>query len=226
MAKTYFRQYIDDLNKIAKMYRAKHDLASVKVEKARQKNSQVQNDRASSADKRMVSAAALREAEREHKRDMEEIEAGAEGEIKALRKNFEQHLTEFFTAKPEKIDQAAVSLLASGIMRASDLAALANQHANNPTMLRLISAQAQKLNEGKSSGVFDHEAAVLQNRIEDFCSSHERRELFDAAAKVVLCSVDKNEYRAGTFQREWDDRFYSDIKSKMTNLESFSVEEG
>ena len=226
MGKTYFHQYIDDLDKIAKQYRVKHDLASVRVEKARQKNSQVQNDRASSADKRMVSAAALREAEREHKRDMEEIEAGADREIKALRKNFEQHMAEFFTAKPEKIDQAAVSLMASGIMKASDLEALANQHANNPTMLRLISSHAHAMNEGKGTDLIDRRASVLHGIIERFCATKERLDLFDTAAKVVLMSVDRDEYRAGAFQREWDGGVYSNIKAHMTRMESFVFGEG
>lgn len=226
MGKVYFHQFIDDLDKIAKNYRVKHDLASAALETAKQKNDRVQKDRTSSADKRLVHAAAYREAEREHKRAMAEIESGAEREIKAVRKNFEQHMAEFFTARPEKIDQAAVSLMASGIMTASDLAALANQHGNNPTMLRLISAHANKINEGKSGGLIDHRASALRGNIERFCGTKDRLELFDTAARVVLWSVDRSASRAETFQAEWDSRFYHDLKAQMTSMESFATKEG
>ena len=224
--KSYFYQHIDDLDKIAKQYREKHDIASARLETAKQKFDRVKADRTSSEDKRLIAQAELREAKAEHKRAMEEISTGIDREIGALRKNFETHMMEFFAARPEKVDQAAVSLMASGIMTASDLAVLANQHAGNPTMLRLIADHVQKMNEGRSAALMDRDAEAVRAKIVRFCSTKERMMVFASAEQVVRYSVDDRYGRAGVFQKEWDTKFYPSVKQQMIEMDSFSAMEG
>ena len=68
MAKTYFSQYIDDVDKITREAINKHDMASIALADARTRKEKAQANREYSHDKKVVEAAAYREAESDYKK--------------------------------------------------------------------------------------------------------------------------------------------------------------
>ena len=148
MANTYFTQYIDDINRIIREARNKHDMASVALENARKRNEKAQSNREYSADKKMVEAVQFREAEAEYRKSVRNLQDETAATFKALRQSLVKHIAEYTTADPGKVDQNAVVLLNSGAMRDSDLVAMANQNWNNPTMLKLIAGNAGYFQHG------------------------------------------------------------------------------
>ena len=49
-----------------------------------------------------------------------------------------------YTANPDAIDPNAVELLKTGVLGAYDFCSLADKHADNPTMLRIIEKYAKE----------------------------------------------------------------------------------
>lgn len=218
MAKTYFSQYIDDVDKIIKETVHKHDMASIALADARTRNEKAQANREYSRDKKAVEAAAYREAEADHRKSLRSLQDETRATFKALRQSLEKHIAEYTAADPEKVDQNAVVLLNSGVMRDTDLVAMANKYWNNPTMLKLIAGEAEKnLTDSKT-------ARILAVEIAQYISPVSRLKNFDDAVDVAMRTIQDNERIAAVFQKEWAERFYPAIKGNMSALDSFAVE--
>lgn len=218
MAKTYFSQYIDDINRIIKEARNKHDMASIALESARKRNESAKGNREFSPDRKMVEAAQFREAEAEYKKAMESIQAEADAAFKTLRQSLAKHIAEYTAADPGKVDQSAVMLLNSGVMMDSDLVALANKYWNNPTMLKLVAGQAEKM-------LTDSKAArYLAQGIAKYLSPESRLRVFDDAVSIAKRTIDSRESLAGVFQKRWDEEFYPGLRDCMAELDGFKME--
>ena len=218
MAKTYFSQYIDDVDKIIKEAVHKHDMASIALADARTRNEKAQANREYSRDKKTVEAAAYREAERDYKKEVESIQIDMEKSFKALRQSLVKHIAQYTAADPEKVDQNAVMLLSSGAMRDTDLVAMANKYWNNPTMLKLIAGEAEKNPTDSKT------ARILAVEIAQYISPVSRLKNFDDAVDVAMRTIQDNERIAAVFQKEWGERFYPAIKDNMSALDGFRVE--
>ena len=72
-----------------------------------------------------------------------------EKRVKELRDQFTVYLDEHYAASPDKLDAATMQLLNSGICTAAELARLAERHADNPTMLRIVGSYAKQKKEEK-----------------------------------------------------------------------------
>lgn len=218
MAKTYFSQYIDDINKIIKAAINKHDMASIALADARQRNANAQANPEYSRDKKIVEAAAFREAEAEYRKSIEAIQNEADAAFKALRMSLAKHIAEYIAADPGKVDQSAVMLLNSGSMRDTDLVALANKYWNNPTMLKLVAGAAEKnLTDSKI-------ARHLAVKIAEYVSPDARLRAYDDTVSIAKRTIQESETTAATFQRMWDEELYGSAKNNMASLDSFSVE--
>lgn len=219
MAKTYFSQYIDDLNKIIKDAREKHDMESIQRENARKDYEKVNFDRSASADKKVVAAAAFREAETAYRVNLESLQRETERELKTLRGSFEKCIAEYTTADPDHLDQSAVMLLNSGAMKDTDLLALANKYATNPTMLKMVSGCADKMLDKSKV------ARIMVMQINNYLSPTYRLRLFDDAVSIAMRTIDRNESRSGAFQKSWDENYYPAIRKDMAATEEFHLGE-
>lgn len=218
MAKTYFSQYIDDIDKIIKEAVNKHDMASIALANARKRNEKAQANRDYSHDKKTVKAAMFREAEADYKKEVVAIQDDMETSFKALRLSLVKHIAEYTAADPGKVDQSAVMLLNSGSMRDTDLVALANKYWNNPTMLKLVASAAEKnLTDSKT-------ARVLALKIAEYISPDTRLRVFDSAVDAAKRTVNHSESYSASFQKFWANEAYNALKTDMSRLDTFSME--
>lgn len=218
MAKTYFSQYIDDIDKIIKEAVNKHDMASIALANARKRNEKAQTNRDYSHDKKTVEAAMYREAEADYKKEVVAIQNDMETSFKALRLSLAKHIAEYTAADPGKVDQSAVMLLNSGSMRDTDLVALANKYWNNPTMLKLVASAAEKnLTDSKT-------ARYLALKIAEYISPDTRLRVFDSAVDTAKRTVNHSESYSASFQKFWAGEAYNALKADMSRLDTFSME--
>lgn len=218
MAKTYFSQYIDDIDKIIKKAVNKHDMASIALANARKRNEKAKANRDYSHDKKTVEAAMFREAEADYKKEVVAIQDDMEASFKALRLSLVKHIAEYTAADPDKVDQSAVMLLNSGSMRDTDLVALANKYWNNPTMLKLVAGAAEKnLTDSKI-------ARTLAVEISNYISPATRLQVFDSAVNAAKRTVNNSEEYSASFQKFWADKGYNALKADMSRLDTFSME--
>lgn len=167
--------------------------------------------------KRDIARGELRLAEDARWREYQDLLSDHTQKVKELREQFAAYLDEFYASSPDALDAATMQLLGSGICTASDLARLAERHAANPTMLRIVGEYARKLREG----------GKLSRDAEEICFSvmHSAaaakdgsRELsiFDSAADVAGYGLDKNythATRMDTHVSEWFAAYAEQIKN-------------
>lgn len=218
MGNTYFKQYINDIDRIIKEAREKHDMASVRLENARQRNDEAKANREYSVEKKAVAAAQYAEEQSEYRKNIKLIQTDTETAFKELRQTLEKHIAEYTAADPGKVDQSAVMLLNSGAMSDTDLAALANKYWNNPTMLKLIKGQADQMMRDSRT------ARLLSMNIAKYISPRSRLEVFDAAVDIARRTIHENGKAAGVFQKRWDEEFFPGLRDNMAALDGFKME--
>lgn len=95
-------------------------------------------------------------AEDDTRKEVAAIQDDFSAKVRELREQFESYLDEHYSASPDKLDTATMQLLNSGICTASELARLAERHKDNPTMLRMVAAQAEKITDERNQSRADY----------------------------------------------------------------------
>lgn len=126
-------------------------------------------------------------------RSFQEAESAHNEKVAMLRNEFAAHLERYYAADPGKVDNATMQLLSTGICTAKELAALAERHKGNPTMVRIIGSHAEKALDEKRVPTEDR--AILGN-VRDFAKAFRdgSRELeaFDNATRVIKNGIAKD----------------------------------
>ena len=139
-------------------------------------------------------------------------------EVKELRGQFAAFLDEHYSASPEKLDNATLALLNSGICSASELARLAERHANNPTMLRMVSAQAKKIQNKKMQSEKDYELCFMVRNVADTVKNGDRElAVFDSAAGACERGLQIDARTAGRMHNHITG-WFADYKTQIENL--------
>ena len=140
-----------------------------------------------------------------------------EKRVKELRDQFTAYLDEHYAASPDKLDAATMQLLSSGICKASDLARLADRHADNPTMLRIIGNHAAHLKEDKNTTDGD-KFICLKVKAAAAAAKDGSRELaiFDSAVSAAAYGLGKDYEHAARMHShipEWLEGFGEQIQN-------------
>lgn len=149
--------------------------------------------------------------------DYRNMIADHEKRVKELRDQFTAYLDEHYAASPDKLDAATMQLLSSGICKASDLARLADRHADNPTMLRIIGNHAAQLKEDKNTTDVD-KFICLKVKAAAAATKDGSRELaiFDSAVSAAAYGLGKDYERAARMHShipEWLEGFGEQIQN-------------
>lgn len=130
----------------------------------------------------------------EYKRNVEELQRRTQEEIRAVQSEYEKHVTDFYAANGNRLDDAAVRLLNSGIkLTDAEIDRLVEQSRSNPTMLRLISDHCEKMG-------IDNQNARVYGSIARKAGSDER-EAFKVIADMVEKAVSENEVTADIWSK-------------------------
>lgn len=86
------------------------------------------------------------DSQEKYKNSVKELQGRTQEEIQAVQTEYEKHVTDFYAANGNRLDDAAVRLLNSGIkLTDAEIDGMIEQNRSNPTMLRLISDHCEKL---------------------------------------------------------------------------------
>lgn len=92
------------------------------------------------------------DAQEEYKKSVLELQKRTQEEIQAVQAEYEKHVTDFYSVNGNRLDDAAVRLLNSGIkLTDAEINGMVDQNKSNPTMLRLISDHCEKQGIGNQS---------------------------------------------------------------------------
>jgi hypothetical protein len=180
------------------------------VEAAREEYRKINSDRTKSPGQKQVALEQKDAAERTYRESVPQAVENNKRAVAAIRKELAAVNADFVTAKAADVDASTLALLNSGVLNINDLASLAKQFASNPTMLRLIGAQAEKV-EGPNN---------LSVAIEQFCSPETRMNTFDVFARQATYS---DPLFAEVYNAYWAEKDCDRATARMQALESFEL---
>lgn len=134
------------------------------------------------------------DAQEEYKRSISELQRRTWEEVEAVQAEYEKHVTDFYAANGNRLDEAAVRLLNSGIkLTEQEINGLVEQNRSNPTMLRLISDHCEKMEiENRNARVYGSLARK---------AGADEREAFKVIADMVEKAVSENEVTADIWSK-------------------------
>lgn len=135
------------------------------------------------------------DAQEEYKNGIWALQQRTKEEIKAVQDEYEKHVADFYAANGNRLDDAAVRLLNSGIkLTDAEIDGMVGKSRSNPTMLRLISDHCDKQGIGnKSARIFGSLARK---------NGADEREAFKVVADMVKKAVSENETTSGIWAAE------------------------
>lgn len=220
------RDFIKALQDIYYESRAAYDALQLKVDTAEKRMNKAYEDmRDPACENRTLAEGRYDVAKGEYKMldfarigEFRKMQADHESKVKELREKFAAYLDEHYAASPDKLDAATMQLLSTGICKASDLARLADRHADNPTMLRIIGNHAAQLKESKDTSDGD-KVICTKVKAAAAAAKDSSRELaiFDSAVSVAARGLHKD-YRHATNMHKHIPGWLEGFGEKIQNL--------
>lgn len=134
------------------------------------------------------------DAQEEYKESVAELQRRTKEEIQAVQAEYEKHVTDFYSANGNRLDEAAVRLLNSGIkLTETEIDGMVSQNTGNPTMLRLVSDHCEKM------GIENQNARVYGSLARK--AGADEREAFKVIADMVEKAVSENEVTADIWSK-------------------------
>ena len=126
------------------------------------------------------------DAQEKYKNSVKELQGRTQEEIQAVQAEYEKHVTDFYSANGNRLDDAAVRLLNSEIkLTDAEIDGMVDQNRSNPTMLRLISDHCEK--QGIVNKAAREYGWITRK------SGTDEREAFNTVANMVRNAVSKDE---------------------------------
>ena len=215
--------FIDALRDIFAESKTEYDVLQNKVTIAEAKMNLAREEmRGSGNDGQMaqlrfdVAQSEFKLAESARRSEYKAMISGHETKVKELRERFAAFLDAHYAVSPDRLDANTMALLNAGICTAADLARLADRHANNPTMLRILGARAKEVRAGKISDA-DRAACLAVMAAADAAKDGSRElAIFDSAVSAATYGL-AEDYRHATNMAKhipgWFDSFCDQIKN-------------
>jgi hypothetical protein len=135
------------------------------------------------------------DAQEEYKNSIKELQRRTQEEIQAVQAEYEKHVTDFYAANGNRLDDSMVRLLNSGIkLTDAEISNMVGQNMSNPTMLRLISDHCEKM------GIENQNAMVFGSLARK--AGSDEREAFKTIADMVEKAVSENETTSSVWSKE------------------------
>lgn len=194
--------YLNALHDVYAESRAAYDEAANKLEKVREFYETCESDyKKDSSPYNLsmldVAKAKLNIAQDEYRAAYKELNADYTSKRNALRTEFEEYLSDHYSASPDKLDGATMQLLSTGICTAADLSRLATRHKDNPTMLRIIGSHAKKMYKDPHLSDDDSRILAAVQNVANKATGKEEMDIFKAAEVSLAYGIGDN-YRVAT----------------------------
>jgi hypothetical protein len=219
--------FIDALKDIYNESRANYDSLQTNVEKARAKMERAQQDTQDPNKNHQIAEAKYFIAKGEYQLAEDEARSGYykmeedhNAKVKELREQFAAYLADHYSATPDKLDNATMALLNSGICTPSELGRLIERHKDNHTMLRIVGNYARNMREEKKNSL-SHGDQVICSSVAHAANLAKdgSRELaiFDSAVSAAAYGLGR-EYEHATRMHGHVSGWLDDFKNQIANL--------
>ena len=209
-----FTGYIKDLQEIHKKAAAERQRIQSEYDTASEAWREVQKDATLSDYGKTAGKMKWLEAEQSYKDSIAALKSATNEDIANIRKEFDEHIEDFYSANGDRLDDGTVRLLNSGIkLSDKEIDRLVNQNKSNPTMLRLVDDYCQNKGiKNKQARIYGYTARAA--------GSHENR-IFDQVVDMVSKVLTTEDAIAKVWSKENShfERLSNDAIQSMAALE-------
>ncbi len=155
------------------------------------------------------------DAQEEYKAGIRELQQRTKEEIKAVQDEYEKHVADFYSANGNRLDDAMIRLLNSGIkLTTAEIDGMVDRNRSNPTMLRLISdhCDRQKI-ENQSARIYGSFARK---------GGSDEREAFRTIAGMIEKAVSTDEVTSDIWSKP-DSHFKQLSDQQIAAVNTFQV---
>ena len=230
---TTARGYLDALKEVYNESRAAYDALQKKLDMAQANYDKAQEDsrKASGNEKALAEArlnvarGELQIAKEEHRAAYRDMAASHNQRVNALREEFSAFLNDHYSANPDKLDNAAMQLLTSGICTPAELSNLAQRYGDNPTMLRIIGSYATKMKDSKRNSPEDTRSIYTVEGMARAAKDGSREmKIFDDAAASPMYGLGENAQVSQKMHESTCEGRWADFQNNMDNVPNAPVD--
>lgn len=230
---TTARGYLDALKEVYNESRAVYDALQKKLDTAQANCDKAQEDsrKASGTEKTLAEArlnvarGELQIAKEEHQAAYRDMAANHNQRVNALREEFAAFLNDHYSANPDKLDNAAMQLLTSGICTPAELSHLAQRYGDNPTMLRIIGSYAAKMKDSKRNSPEDTRTIYTVEGMARAAKDGSREmKIFDDAAASLMYGLGENAQVSQKMHESICEGRWADFQNNMDNVPNAPVD--
>lgn len=179
------------------------------------------NDKTLSKEDREYYKACLKEIDATKAKKMKELNEEFSANLNAVIDEARSEHKSFAKLSPDSLDQGAITLLNSGMMKLEDYEQFAETYKDNYTMLKIISDNIEKQQlpkyEETSVGTVDvrnrsaRQAYIsLNHKIKGMCSNEEFIKDLESVGNMARKSLDDNKYTANVYDKKFSELFEAD----------------
>lgn len=211
-----FSEYIKDLQEIHAKSAPERRKLKEKMDMAQKRWGE--NQREFKGDEHFLAREKVKylDAQEEYRNSVRALQQRTQEAIQAVQDEYERHLTDFYSADGNRIDESTVKLLKSGIrLTDAEIDNLVNQNKGNPTMLRLISDHCDA-NEISNQSARVYGTLARKN-------GSEEREAFETIAGMVRNAVSEDETTSKVWGAEHS-HFERLSNQQIDSMNAYSVQ--
>ena len=189
-----FGEYLKDLQEIHSKAAADRTRLKEKWDAAQKRWQDARSDSKSDEHHLTHEKAKYLDAQEEYKNSVRALQMRTQDEVEAVRNEFDKHVSDFYTANGNRIDDGTIRLLNSGIkLTDAEIESMVSQNRNNPTMLRLMSDYCEKAGIDNQSANFYGSLARKNGEKE--------KEAFRTVAEMIEKAVSEDEITSKIWSR-------------------------
>lgn len=202
MKRTYFREYITELEKIYDSSKSELEAMLKDYHSKEVARDKARNNHNIAPERRQIIELECKEASNKTRASIVNLKKTTADKVKALRSELLEDCKKHLAIKPEQTTIETITLISSGLMNVNDYMELCNTSWNNPTVLRLVA--------NKCENSEDTEHRTIAMHLKNYLSPESRTSVFDSADYILEKTINENlnltEKHLATFNNMYDER--------------------
>ena len=146
---------------------------------------------------------------------MTKLQEDTRSAIASIRAELEKHVKSFYAATPDKLDNATMDLLKTGILTKQEMVSLAEANRGNPVMLRVIGSFIKPdFTDNSESG---RALRMLKTKIDGIGNGAAELDGFDGLATWAGKALSGNRIATNAYHSRWEEVCTS-VEAKFDTL--------
>lgn len=197
-----FKGYLEDVKSVYAASRTQYEDVSDKWEQAQAAYKTAMSGPIGEKEK-LYAEVDYQRAQDAYNSGMTKLQEDTRSAIASIRAELEKHVKSFYAATPDKLDNATMDLLKTGILTKQEMVSLAEANRGNPVMLRVIGSFIKPdFTDNSESG---RALRMLKTKIDGIGNGEAELDGFDGLATWAGKALSGNRIATNAYHSRWEE---------------------